>query len=332
MQAQYDEWADGSFFEAPPSESLYAWAVEEMKEGTRGTLSVWLNAALNRPNAMFRDETVRFNRRISGKGKYAVRREEEMHLPAVELAASKDLWLAERCLAERREGRKSLVIVRQTGKRDIQPHLVEILKEYGLRVGVLSPSVSPRNRVAWIQRHAPAIDVLLTNARLVKVGLNLRMFATGIFYEFEWSLAILWQARRRVYRPGAPLPVHILFPAYENTLEERALSLIGQKMKAASLFYGDEVASALTEEDESDFLNELVRSVLQKEELVRASGIFSVENELTASPSGSPTSISPMVLPVLTLDQWITNQEKISDSLRKQSRCIFQQDKQLSLF
>jgi hypothetical protein len=39
-------------------------------------------------------------------------------------------------------------------------------------------------------------------------------------------------------------------------------------MKAASLFYGDEVASALTEEDESDFLNELVRSVQQKEKLV----------------------------------------------------------------
>ena len=44
---------------------------------------------------------------------------------------------------------------------------------------------------------------------------------------------------RLVYRPGAPLPVRILFPAYENTLEERALSLIGQKMKATSLFYGD---------------------------------------------------------------------------------------------
>jgi hypothetical protein len=269
MQAQYDEWADGSFFESPPSESLYAWAMEEMKEGTLGALSVWLNAALNRPNAMFRDETVLFNRRVAGKGKYAIRREEEiMHLPAVERTAPKDLWLAERCLAERREGRKSLVFVRQTGKRDIQPHLVEILKEYGLRVGVLSPLISPRSRVARIQRHAPAIDILLTKARLVKVGLNLRMFATGVFYEFEWSLAILWQAMRRVYRPGAPLPVRILFPAYENTLEERALSLIGQKMKAASLFYGDEVASALTEEDESDFLNELVRSVQQKEKLV----------------------------------------------------------------
>ena len=274
MQAQYDL-ADGSSFDTPLPGSLYEWAIGEMKEGAKGALSVWLTTALNRPDAMFRDETVTFNRRIAGKGKYALRQEEEvMELPAVEPVSPKDLWLAERCLAERREGRKTLVFVRQTGKRDVQPHLAQVLMDHGLRVDVLSPSIKPRSRVAWIQKHAPNIDVLLTNARLVKVGLNLRMFSTAIFYEIEWSLAILWQAMRRVYRPGASLPVRVIFPAYAGTLEERALSLLGQKMKAASLFYGDEIASALTEEDESDFLNELVRSVLKKEQVNRVESIF----------------------------------------------------------
>jgi hypothetical protein len=305
MQAQYDL-ADGSAFESPLPGSLYSWAIQEMKEGTRGALSVWLTIALNRPDAMFRDETVIFNRRISGKGKYALRKEEEvMALPAVELISPKDLWLAERCLAERRAGRKSLVFIRQTGKRDVQPHVAEVLQEHGLRVDVLSPSVSPRSRVGWIQKQAPHLDVLLTNARLVKVGLNLRMFSTAIFYEIEWSLAILWQAMRRVYRPGAQLPVRVIFPAYAGTLEERALSLIGQKMKAASLFYGDEVASALTEEDESDFLNDLVRSVLKKEQFARAESIFATENDLTASPLGLLTALSPQAEVVMTLQEWL---------------------------
>jgi SNF2 family DNA or RNA helicase len=44
------------------------------------------------------------------------------------------------------------------------------------------------------------------------------MFSTAIFYEIEWSLAILWQAMRRIYRPGAPLPVRVIFPAYAGTL------------------------------------------------------------------------------------------------------------------
>jgi SNF2 family DNA or RNA helicase len=131
--------------------------------------------------------------------------------------------------------------------------------------------------LAWIQKHEPHLDVLLTNARLVKVGLNLRMFNTAIFYEIEWSLAILWQAIRRVYRPGAPLPVRVIFPAHTGTLEERAFTLIGQKMKSASMFYGDEVASALTEEDESDFLNDLVRSVLKKKQFTRIESTFARE-------------------------------------------------------
>lgn len=149
------------------------------------------------------------------------------------------------------------------------------------------------------------MDVLLTNARLVKVGLNLRVFSTAIFYEIEWSLAILWQAMRRVYRPGAPLPVRVIFPAYAGMLEERALSLMGQKMKAASLFYGHEVASALTEEDESDFLNDLVRSVLKKEQFSRAESIFAAENDLSASPLGSPTAISPQAAVVMSLQEWM---------------------------
>jgi hypothetical protein len=99
--------------------------------------------------------------------------------------------------------------------------------------------------------------------------------------------------------------VRVIYPAYAGTLEERALSLLGQKMKAASLFYGDEIASALTEEDESDFLNELVRSVLKKEQVSRVESIFALENDLTASPMGSPTGISPNAAVVMTMQEWL---------------------------
>lgn len=113
---------------------------------------------------------------------------------------------------------------------------------------------------------------------------------------------------RRVYRPGSPKPARILFPAYENTLEEHALNLIGQKMKAASLFYGAEVASALTDEDADDFLGELVRSVMQDEKLKWVAGVFCTENALTASPMGSLTVPSPAVIPVLRCEEWLARQ------------------------
>jgi hypothetical protein len=302
MARQYDYEADGSLLGKPyPPGSLYHWAIKEIKDGTRGAISVWLTTALNRVNSMFRDENVLFNRRISGRGKYALRRLELVKaLKAIDpnLVSPKDRWLAARCLAERDEGRKSIVFIRQTGKRDVQPHIAKILQESGLRVGVLSPSIEPRRRMAWLERHAPHLDVLLTNARLVKVGLNLRMFSTEIFYEIEWSLAILWQAMRRVYRPGSPLPVRVLFPTYENTLEERAINLLGQKMKAAQLFYGDEISSSLCDEEDGDFLNDLVLSVLKGEQIQRATSIFTTQNDMTASPLGSPTALSPQITPV----------------------------------
>ena len=83
MADQYHDQADGSMIGKPyPPASLYNWASDEMKEGTAnakhssGAISVWLTTALNRVNSMFHDEEVWFNRRIEGKGKYALRHPE----------------------------------------------------------------------------------------------------------------------------------------------------------------------------------------------------------------------------------------------------------------
>ncbi len=95
----------------------------------------------------------------------------------------------EQCLKERAEGRKVLEFVRQTGKHNMRPHVSEILCVHGLQVGALFPPVSPRRRVVWSAKYARDLDVLIRTSRLVKVSLNLRMFATAVFIETEWSLA-----------------------------------------------------------------------------------------------------------------------------------------------
>jgi hypothetical protein len=40
------------------------------------------------------------------------------------------------------------------------------------------------------------IDMLITNARLVEVGLNLVMFSTAIFFEYERSTASVFLLER----------------------------------------------------------------------------------------------------------------------------------------
>lgn len=175
-------------------------------------------------------ELVVFHPRVSGRGRFALRREESvLTLPPIfgtsvvadEVTGRpvvidnvtgrvidvepewlpKEQWTTHQCLLERDEDRKTLIFVRQTGTRDIQPRLTLALQMAGLRVGVLRPSLAPNRRGTWLKNHADEFDVLLSNARLIEVGLNLTMFNTKI-YEAEWSLYVLWQALRRLYRPG----------------------------------------------------------------------------------------------------------------------------------
>jgi hypothetical protein len=134
MLAQYED-ADGS--QTDPVSGLLKWAIDTQKEedGTgKGAISVWLNTALHRPDAMFRPEDVYFNRRLRGRGKWAVRRKEHVrqYEPACDAVLDRDTglwfgdwlpkeqWLADTCLAEMRRERKTLVYVKQTGERDIQ--------------------------------------------------------------------------------------------------------------------------------------------------------------------------------------------------------------------
>src|SRR5262249_55761903 len=161
--------ADGS---GSPPQGLLLWALDEQKTPTgKGAISVWLNTAFNRPDAMFRPETVTLNRRIEGRGRFAVRqRETVLELEAVTSETDrlpKENWLVKPCQREHLLGRRVLVYVRQTGERDLQPRLVELLAAHKLRAGVLRPSLEPAKRATWMKANADRFDVLLSNARLV---------------------------------------------------------------------------------------------------------------------------------------------------------------------
>ena len=174
MSAQYAE-LDGSQ-DSPPS-GLLEWALEEQKREDKtgkGAISVWWSTIFNRPNAMFRVEQVIFHRRLKGKGRFAVRRPEVVtEAEAIpERLLPKEAWLVDTCRAQRLAGRRSLVFIRQTGERDIQERLAELLQKDGLRVEILRPSIAPNKRIYWLKKRSNSIDVLLTNSKLVEVGLS----------------------------------------------------------------------------------------------------------------------------------------------------------------
>jgi hypothetical protein len=221
----------------------------------------------------------------------------------------KEGWLADFCRNEKRQGRKVLVYVRQTGTRDIQDRVVEPLKEAGLRTTVLSSGIDPRRREEWIANRAAHIDVLVCNPKLVETGLDLVQFATVIFFEAEFSLYCLWQAVRRVWRLGQTKPVKALFSVYEGTMEARALALMGRKMRAAQTLYGDEVGGAIVPQEDGDLLTELAREVLNNADLPDLQAMFADDMQVSHNPMGSMITPSAIIVPdpkVLTWGEWVT--------------------------
>jgi hypothetical protein len=223
-------------------------------------LSTWLQWSLARPNSAFRDEVVVVDE-VDGEDGKSVRKVPLMELPAINPNGHKWLpkesWLADFCKLEKQQGRKVLIYVRQTGIRDIQDRVQMPLVANGLRVSILGGNVDPRKREEWIAKRANSIDALICNPRLVETGLDLIQFSTVIYFEIEFSLYTLWQSLRRVWRLGQTQPVKAIFSVYNAAMEAKALSLMGRKMKAAQLVYGDEVGGAIVPEEEGDFVRRM---------------------------------------------------------------------------
>jgi SNF2 family DNA or RNA helicase len=248
----------------------------------------------------------------------------------------KERWLASFCQSEKAQRRRVLVYVRQTGTRDIQERIETVLKNAGLRVITLYSSVDPRKREAWIDRHAD-VDVLITNPRLVATGLDLVNFASVVFSEVEYSLYTLWQALRRVWRLGQTKPVKAVFSVYRGTMEAQALALMGRKMRAAQLLYGDNVGGAIVPVEDGDFITELAREVLRGAQLDDLQSLFADEMQMSNSPMGCPTETSPILVPVQprTWGEWLSQRDiagRMPASRRAGRRSSLEAPGQLSIW
>jgi hypothetical protein len=278
---------------------LYQLMIAALKEGDGSLVSVWLQMALARPNSCFRvDEVEQLVSTASVSGspidlaiaqqRRKLLRKQAMHVLLMALQPAvrsnewlpKERWLIDYCHQQIAQGRKVLVYVRQTGTRDIQPRLMEVLRSAGIRVKTLHSSVKPENREAWVHANIGNVDVLLTNPKLIETGLDLVMFHSIVFYEIEYSLYTLWQAMRRVWRLGQTKSVEVTFLSYRDALEDLALSLMGKKLYAAQLLYGDEVGGAIVESDDGSFLTELARAVVDKTQVEDLTAMFADANQV----------------------------------------------------
>ncbi len=270
-------------------EDVEAFTWDQVLEWRQHYLSSWLQWTLARPNSAFRREVVAGLSTDPRTGK------------PIKLIASpvpgdgellpKEAWTLNKVKNEVAEGRRVIIYLRQTGTRDIRDRLLHILTAAGIDAQNLPDSLTPKRREAWVEQHQP--DVLITNPRRVETGLDLVMYHTAIFYEIEYSLYTVWQACRRIWRPGQTKPVQVYYVVYKDTMEDQAIRLIGKKMAAGQMLYGDDVAGALVDDTDAGFVTELLRAIEDQEELEAVAAIFGKDDGTTESAVGSPTRTSP---------------------------------------
>lgn len=272
--------------------------LKEMALEDKRLLSTWLQWGLARGNSAFRNETIVRNN-------FDQEPDIIKELPAVVGDVSledrnllpKEVWLRDFVKTQKQLGNKILVYLRQTGTRDIRGRIDEILKSAKLNVTVLGSNIAARKREAWINTRTPYTDVLVTNPKLVETGLDLVSYNVVIFYEIEYSLYTLWQAVRRVWRLGQKKPVLAVFAYYKDSMEDVAIRLVGVKMKAGQVLYGDSVSGAIVEETDEDILMAMARDSLKNaKDLPDLQSMFSSRNIESHSPVGVPTVKSASIV------------------------------------
>jgi superfamily II DNA or RNA helicase len=153
----------------------------------------------------------------------------------------KERALVELVRRERARGRRALIYLQHTERRDLTPRLGRVLAEAGLRAATLKAgTVAPARREEWLAARAgEGLDALLLHPKLAGTGLDLLDWPTAIWLQPDYSAFTLRQASRRAWRIGQQRPVEVHYLAYGGTLQAEALALVAAKVRAALLVEGE---------------------------------------------------------------------------------------------
>lgn len=169
--------------------------------------------------------------------------------------------------AEIAENRRIIIFVRDSQEKDIQPRLKWVVEQIpGVKAEILRSNTTKTNqRTQWMYKMVEkGVNVFIANAELVKVGLDLLMVPTIIFYQLPWSLYTIQQAGRRAWRINQKHECRNYFLVYTETLQEYCATLMARKEKAAKALNGEVSSDGLSaivggEEDLRSLLIEAIK-------------------------------------------------------------------------
>jgi len=246
---------------------------EMLVKGSRKLLGTYLNSLLCYPDRPFHNEPIIYPGTDRVIAQPAALPEDRLY--------GKERRLQDIIHQELAEGRRCFVYCVYTNTRDITARLKHILATKGIRAEILRSQVKPELREEWLREKVEQdVQVVIGNPMLVQTGLDLLDFPTIIFYQTGYSIFTLRQASRRSWRIGQDKPVRIRYLHYQDTMQERALELVGKKLSASLAIEGkltdDGLASLCSGEDMTLML---ARALVEGSRIQGAESVWRSMNE-----------------------------------------------------
>lgn len=196
--------------------------------------------------------------------------------PGIDELNNKEKRLVDLINSEQAEDRNLFVYAEYTGDGDkfVAGRLMDVIEHHcGLKGKVAflrSSSPSAREREAWIHKKASqGIKVFICNPRCVETGLDFVFtyekvaynYPTLIFYQLGTNLFTLWQASKRAYRLNQTVECRTFYMAYEDSLQQDIVYLMGKKKMATSMLQGKFNTDALCTNGGEDVTHRLINSL-----------------------------------------------------------------------
>jgi hypothetical protein len=233
--------------------------------GNSSVASTMLNALLAWPDHPYGFGTLygsEFNPETKCRERFIIA--ETQDLDKDETYAKERALIAE-VRAQLARGRKCQVFAVYTNKHDVIERLERLFRAEGIRAAILRASVPTHKREAWYREQLRrGVDVAICHPKIVETGLDLLDFSTILFYETGYSLHTLRQASRRSWRIGQRRPVEVKFFAYQGTMQEVCLRLMGKKLLVALAMEGKFASEGLQAIDgDDDMLTAMARELVE---------------------------------------------------------------------
>jgi superfamily II DNA or RNA helicase len=263
--------------------------------GSKKLLGAYLQSLLHHPDTPWREEAVFTTDKVGTP--YLVAAAEALDEAVV---YPKEQRLIDIARQEKRNGRRVMVFVQGTERRDVTGRLSCLLEREGLRVAVLkSHTVQAKKREAWVAKEVEkGLDVLICHPRIVQTGLDLIAFPTLVFYQTEYSVYTLRQASRRSWRIGQDQPVKVIHLAYEETIQTKALALVAKKAQASLALEGELVEGGLVAMAEDDLMLSLAKALISGDDdlpIIDLSSAYGEEDDfITELPPVEPSVLDAL--------------------------------------